>query len=328
MPTVGIVVPVFNALPWLHEALRSIRRQTLSDWCCVLVDDGSVDGSAAVCDQAAGDDSRIRAVHQENTGVCAARNAGSAALRECEFWSFMDQDDVWRPDALDRLTRAARQPGVIGAHCLAETIGTEGQTLPGFADFQRSRTRPGRRRLEPVPVTEPTTLDMTLLLNRVYPPGVLIARAGAYRAAGPWDTRFGLTEDWDMLLRLLEQGSLAFVDERLVGYRRHATTASGLNYDRKVAENRAVQVAAFARLAPSLGRRRLRSWWRQWERLKLAEAAAELPSARGLARVAIHAWRYARGWPRTRSLAESARCSARRLLTACYSPPRTYNHTA
>lgn len=319
MPTVGIVVPVFNALPWLHETIRSIRQQTISDWCCVLVDDGSTDGSAEVCDQAAGADPRIRAVHQENAGVSAARNAGSAALGECEFWSFMDADDVWQPDALEHLTRAARQPGVIGAHCLAETVGTEGQVLPGFAGFQRSRTRPGRRRFEPVPVTEPTTLDVALLFNRVYPPGVLIAGAEAYRAAGPWDTRLDLGEDWDMVLRLLGQGPLAFVDECLVGYRRHATNVTGRSQVRNAAKAGALHVAAFDRLAPSLGRRRLRAWWRQWERLKLAGAVAELPSARGFARLAVHAWRYARGWPRTRSLAASAQSSARRLSTHCRS---------
>jgi glycosyltransferase involved in cell wall biosynthesis len=316
MPSVGIVVPVFNALPWLPEAIRSIRRQTFCDWCCVLVDDGSVDGSAAVCDQAAGDDPRIRAVHQENAGVSAARNAGSAALGECEFWSFMDPDDIWRPDALERLTCAARHRGVIGAHCFAEWIGTEGQTLPGLADFQRSRTRPGRRRLEPVPVTEPTTLDMALLNNRVYPPGVLIARAEAYRSAGMWDTRLDLAEDWDMVLRLLEQGPLAFVDQCLVGYRRHPANASRSSPDRMVAAGRAVHVAAFDRLAPSLGRRRLRAWWRQWERLQLAEAVANLPSAHGLAWIAIHTWRYARGWPSMRSLAASADLLRARLSAA------------
>lgn len=299
MAAVGIVVPVFNGLPWLHETISSIRRQTYTDWRCVLVDDGSLDGSAAVCDEAAGADSRIRAVHQENAGGSAARNAGAAAVGECEFWSFMDADDVWRPNALARLTSAARNPGVIGAHCLAETIGTEGQTLTfGFTDFQRSRTRPGRRRFEPVPVAEPTTLDMALLINRVYPPAVLIARAETYRTAGPWDEKLALQQDGDMVLRLLEHGSLAFVDECLVGYRRHPANVSR-DWARNVAAWRAVHVAAFDRLTPSLGRRRLRAWWRQYERLKLAEAVAELPSRRGVARVAANTWRYARGWPST-----------------------------
>jgi glycosyltransferase involved in cell wall biosynthesis len=296
LSTVGIVVPVFNGLPWLHETITSIREQSFSDWRCILVDDGSSDGSAGVCDDAADSDSRIHVTHQRNAGVSVARNVGSAMLGECEFWSFMDADDIWRPNALERLTSAARQAGVIGAHCLAETIGTEGQTLPGFADFQRSRHRPGLRRFEGVPVSEPTTLDMVLFTNRVYPPAVHLARTESYRKAGLWDPSLARMENWDMVLRLLQQGALAFVDECLVSYRRHASNATKTTH---VANSRKMHVAAFERLAPSLGSDQLRAWWRQWERLKLAEAVGQLPSARGAARVAAHAWRYARGWPST-----------------------------
>jgi hypothetical protein len=139
---------------------------------------------------------------------------------------------------------------------------------------------------------------MALFNSRVYPPGVLLARAEAYRSAGPWDPRFPVAQDWDMVLRLLEQGALAFVDECLVGYRRHATNATN-DRPRYFAAARTMHVTAFERLAPSLGRGRLQAWWRQWERLKLGEAVGELPSARGVARIANHTLRYVRGWPST-----------------------------
>ena len=66
---VSIIIPVYNAENTLDRCINSIRRQTFKEWEMILVDDGSEDGSTAICDKYASIDARIRAFHQNNKGV-------------------------------------------------------------------------------------------------------------------------------------------------------------------------------------------------------------------------------------------------------------------
>lgn len=81
MPCISFIVPVYNMERLLSRALRSLRAQTLTDFEAILINDGSKDGSAALCAQAAAEDARFRFIDQPNGGVAAARNAGLDAAR-------------------------------------------------------------------------------------------------------------------------------------------------------------------------------------------------------------------------------------------------------
>ncbi len=99
---VDVIIPVYNASAY-------VARATLTALCCpdarvILVDDGSTDGSAALCDRLAAD-VRVTVLHQENRGAAAARNAGLAAAT-AEFVAFLDADDMLLPGALAALTQA------------------------------------------------------------------------------------------------------------------------------------------------------------------------------------------------------------------------------
>ena len=76
---VSIITPCYNAAPYIETTIASIQQQTLSDWEMIIVDDGSTDGSGALCDGIARQDPRVTVIHQKNAGVSAARNAGLAA---------------------------------------------------------------------------------------------------------------------------------------------------------------------------------------------------------------------------------------------------------
>ena len=102
---VSVIVPVFNSAALLPECLDSLASQTYSNIEVLLVDDGSEDGSAGICDTYAALDSRFRVFHQPNKGVSAARNLALENVRG-EWICFTDSDDTVRPDYLERLLDA------------------------------------------------------------------------------------------------------------------------------------------------------------------------------------------------------------------------------
>lgn len=99
---ISIIIPVYNAGPYLDRCLCSVKTQTYSNWECVLVDDGSKDDSGSICDKWQSEDSRFRVVHQKNQGASVARQVGIATAKG-EYLSFVDADDVVEPDYLEKL---------------------------------------------------------------------------------------------------------------------------------------------------------------------------------------------------------------------------------
>lgn len=75
-PQVSVIVPVYNQEQYLEECISSIRRQTLAEWECIIVNDGSSDSSGEIARRFSEEDSRIRCFEQENRGVSSARNLG------------------------------------------------------------------------------------------------------------------------------------------------------------------------------------------------------------------------------------------------------------
>ena len=110
MPTVSLIVPVYNAAPYLKEGVASLTAQTFRDIEILLVDDGSTDGSAALCDELAAEDERIRVIHKENGGAGSARNAGMDAARGT-YLQFPDADDRCLPEMTATLLAAAEESG-------------------------------------------------------------------------------------------------------------------------------------------------------------------------------------------------------------------------
>ena len=107
MNKVSVIVPVYNVEPYLPQCLQSILTQTYPALEVLLIDDGSTDGSPALCDAAARADSRVRVVHQPNAGLGMARNAG-LGLATGTFVQFVDSDDWLDPRATETLVAAAQ----------------------------------------------------------------------------------------------------------------------------------------------------------------------------------------------------------------------------
>lgn len=92
MPLISVILPVYRVEKYLDRCLRSVTEQTFRNLEIILVDDGSPDGSGAICDAWAAKDSRIRVIHKENAGAGAARNTGLDAASG-DIVSMIDSDD-------------------------------------------------------------------------------------------------------------------------------------------------------------------------------------------------------------------------------------------
>lgn len=102
---ISVIVPVYNIEEYLPRCLQAISNQTYRNLELILVDDGSTDGSGLLCDEFAAQDSRVRVIHQPNTGLWAARNAGHDAAQGDYLW-FPDGDDYFHQDMLRSLHEA------------------------------------------------------------------------------------------------------------------------------------------------------------------------------------------------------------------------------
>ena len=91
-PEISIIVPVYNMERYMRQCVDSILAQTFENWECLLIDDGSTDKSALICDEYAEKDDRIRVVHKKNGGLSSARNVG-VSVAHADLIGFVDSDD-------------------------------------------------------------------------------------------------------------------------------------------------------------------------------------------------------------------------------------------
>lgn len=114
--TVSVIVPVYNGERYLARCLESILGQTWEDMEILLVDDGSTDGSAGICDGFSEKDKRVRTVHTENKGVSSARNLGME-LCKGDYIAFVDADDLLAEDMVEHLADLLEKTGCDVAGC-------------------------------------------------------------------------------------------------------------------------------------------------------------------------------------------------------------------
>jgi glycosyltransferase involved in cell wall biosynthesis len=210
-PPVSVIIPAYNRAATIAAAIESVLRQTWSNFELIVVDDGSTDGTLEAA--AAIRDPRVRLVaNPRNTGAAGARNTGVAEAR-APWVAFQDSDDEWLPRKLEKQMARLQAPGAgfVGAYCGLLTL--------GGLDH-----RPGERlrlRYVPDPAIVPAEGDLTvpLLHGNMISTQTLVVRRDLFLALGSFDPEVTPIEDWDFVLRLVQKGSIAFVDEPLVHQR-------------------------------------------------------------------------------------------------------------
>lgn len=105
---ISVIIPVYNAASTLREAVSSLLQQEVEGLELLLIDDGSTDGTAAICHELSQQDPRVCVVIQKNAGICAARNRG-LSMAAGQYVAFCDDDDVFLPGALKLLWKVAEK---------------------------------------------------------------------------------------------------------------------------------------------------------------------------------------------------------------------------
>lgn len=117
MPTISVIVPVYNVQEYLERCLKSIQFQTFSDFECIMIDDGSTDDCPKICDEWSKKDTRFIAIHKQNGGQSSARNVG-LKMAKGEILSFVDSDDWISPFMFEDLLKILEK-----THCDIVTSG-------------------------------------------------------------------------------------------------------------------------------------------------------------------------------------------------------------
>ena len=124
-PLISVLVPVYKTEAYLARCVASICNQTYKNLEIILVDDGSPDGSGALCDQLALEDSRIRVIHKENGGLASTRNVGIDAMTG-DYVAFIDSDDHVAPEMIQSLYDLCKEHQVPIACCGIERVNDQG----------------------------------------------------------------------------------------------------------------------------------------------------------------------------------------------------------
>jgi glycosyltransferase involved in cell wall biosynthesis len=207
MPTVTVLMPVFNAMPYLKEACESLLAQTYRDYEILVFDDASTDGSAEYLDSI--QNNRFRVIHSPKQGYASLLNQG-LELTDAKYVARMDADDVCLPTRLERqIARMESQPNLVICGCQAITINGSGDPV-GTIDYALSDIEIRHELLGTPPFLHP---------------GVVYRTVDA-RAVGGYDPALVPAEDFDLWWRLAERGEMGNCPETLMKYRMHGKNIS------------------------------------------------------------------------------------------------------
>lgn len=203
---VTAVIAAFNRERTIEAAVRSVLAQTLSVAECIVVDDGSSDGTAAAVE--AIDDRRLRLIRlASNAGISAARNAGIRAATT-EWIAFQDSDDEWLPGKLDaQLRKLNAEPSAVACYC-------------GMLILDPSAGQLGRSGVAYYPPVEQARvsgdLSSEILFRSLMSTQTIVARKSVLDALGGFDEQLKSLVDWDLAIRMAQVGPIMFVDEPAV----------------------------------------------------------------------------------------------------------------
>lgn len=212
MARVSIVIPAFNAEPYIADTLRSILNSSYQDYEIIVIDDGSKDKTAAV---AAAVHPSIRVISQANAGMSASRNRGIAAS-DSAYIALLDSDDIWHPQKLElQMQQLLARPDHDFAYSAFNVW--DGGAYPEFMELSCDGH---------VDEQHSGWVYQHLILDNLALPSSIVMSRKAWNALGPFSCADQQTDDWDFLVSASRRYKFVRLAESLVLYRQHLSSLS------------------------------------------------------------------------------------------------------
>jgi glycosyltransferase involved in cell wall biosynthesis len=201
---ISVIMPCFNAEKYLREAIESVLGQTYAHIELIVVDNGSTDNSIDIVGSYS--DSVIL-VKENNKGPYPARNKGLRASNG-KFVAFLDADDYWRADCLEKLHAALCNSAAVLAYCGWQNIGIEGG---------------GGKPYIPPDYESGNKVELFLQHAAPWPIHAALIRRSAFEEVGGFSERLFSCMDYDLWLRIASSRNIKRVNEALAFYRHHSS---------------------------------------------------------------------------------------------------------
>jgi hypothetical protein len=237
MPKVSVIIATYQRAHLVNRAIASVFAQTYDDYEIIVVNDGSTDDTRYVLSDY-GD--RIIAIHQNNRGLAAARNAG-IQVAQGEYIAFLDDDDLWAPQKLEHQIPLFVADQNIGLVYADMTVFNETEILPGT--YLNGFVPPH------------TVMPWTLLqYGNFFPMPTIVIRRICLEEVGYFNEALSVCEDYDLWLRIIEKWAACYVNLPLARYFRDENHPNlSQNTEQMLQTTLQVKLAAFER-TPQLQR--------------------------------------------------------------------------
>ena len=206
---IDAIICAYNSEAFLTDAIKSVFRQTLQPAEIVVIDDGSTDNTAGIAQSYA--NSGLRYVKQNNEGEGAARNRGIRETQS-EWIAFLDADDIWLDDKLQRqfdFVQTHPEVGMVGGDKLWWDVKENTHSLIKYGRVPSDRL-----------------YKELIISNVVGDPSIMLIRRVLFERAGLFRTDLRIGVDWEMWLRIAKHTTIGFIESPLITYRWHSSNVS------------------------------------------------------------------------------------------------------
>lgn len=250
MPKLSVVTSVYNGEPYLEECIDSVLNQTFKDFEYIILNNGSTDHTPEILNRYT--DPRIRIVHQENLGISRSLNKGVSLCR-ANLIARLDADDYVHPHWLEKQYEFMdhNQDVVLCSSRFEELF--NGKFFPQSFSF----------------IEKDYEIRKSLCFMNPIPHSFSVIRKSSFIKTGGYDPKLAICHDYDLWIRLLEQGKGHILDEVLGVCRRHGNSSSMKNERTMIKEAFQVQWRAYTKLGGG--------FWKMVRSLSRRGAALFLP---------------------------------------------------
>lgn len=213
-PIISVIIPTYNRCDLLEDAVRSVLAQTFQNFELIIVDDGSTDSTKEMLAPYLSD-SRVKYVYQAHANGSRARNTGIKCASG-QYLAFLDSDDIWSPEKLDRqLSAMHANPGVGVVYCACgiQQLNSEHRALSKVVCRPTSRHH------------DSLYEDLLYVCVIIGGGSSVLVSAACFSEVGLFDETL-VASDWDMWTRLALSHKFFYLDEELVQVRKHGTNLS------------------------------------------------------------------------------------------------------